>query len=315
MKAATVIEVVIIVFLLGIGFIISGIMVNIAPEIIPNVNTSVTYNNIDTFEDDTNNTDPNGNSSAGDYNPFYTYDEIGWDGGDGGYDNVTNLTDYQFDGNNGMWYYGNATMAGGTYTLLGENGNELCGRTDIDTVTWAMNFEYNTFNWDDANVSLGTDVSLYDCDLGLIVWLIVNETNASLWTTGPTMLMEIAITNMTFYRVEVTIDYTVSGSPEVSSSFWSLDLGGLFTVEADSNVTNIDCSKLWFVLYTPQRAGYWSNMVFDDFQFEFTVQGLGDDVADQIGNWQNDMVLVASVIIFAIILAILFLTIGKLRKK
>lgn len=290
-------------------FVILGAVVGVNDDM---ESSSATYTNIDTFEDDTNNTDPNGNSSAGDYNPFYTYDEIGWDGGDGGYDNVTNTTDYQFDGDNGMWYYGNASFAGGTYYLLGEDGNELCGRTDIDSITWAMNFQFNTFNWDEANVSLGTDVSLYDCDLGLIVWLVVNETNATLYTTGPTVLMQIPISNMTFYRVEVTIDYSPSGTPEVSSSFWSLDLPGFFTVQEDSNVTYIDCSKLWFVLYTPERAGYWSNMVFDDFEFKFTVNS---ETTSALEDLPLMWAVVISVIVLAIIVGVLFIALSEARKK
>lgn len=290
-------------------FVVLGVVANVNTDV---GSASTTYTNIDTFEDDTNNTDPNGNSSAGDYNPFYTYDEIGWDGGDGGYDNVTNTTDYQFDGDNGMWYYGNDSFADGTYYLLGEDGNELCGRTDIDTITWAMNFEFNTFNWDVANVSLGTDVSLYDCDLGLIVWLVVNETNATLYTTGPTVLMQIPISNMTFYRVEVTIDYLPSGTPEVTSEFWGLDLPGFFTVLLDSNTTPIDCSKLWFVLYTPARAGDWSNMVFDDFQFVFTVNSETTSALDDLPIMWG---IVIGVIVLAIVIGILFIAISEAKKK
>jgi len=281
-------------------FFMLGTLANVGDE---TYGGTTTYTNIETFEDDTVGTNPNGNSSTGD-NPFYTYNETTF----GNTDDVTNASCY--DGTQAMRYVENDSGESGDYYFLGEDGNELCDRTDISRIEWAINFAVNT---EDNEVNTGVDYSLIDCDSSYIVWLTVNETNAILYTTGPTELMNISISDDDFYRCEVEIDYSGSDAPDVSSSFWSQDLAGLFTVEEDSNETEIDCSKLWLMEVSPENDGDdLVNTTFDDLQFEFDVD---KDVTTGLEDLPVIWMMVIGVIILCIIVGVLFLIITEAKKK
>lgn len=281
-------------------FVILGTLMNVGED---TYGGTITYTNIDTFEDDVVDTDPNGNSIAGDYNPFYDYDETSFTGTPGPNDDVNDSDSY--DGSNSAWYAGNNSDANSQFYFLGEDGDELCGRTDISRIEWAINFEAGTGNE-------GTDVTLYDCDSGIIVWLTVTDTNAILYTTGPTELMNITIANMTWYRCDVEIDYSGSGSPSVATEFWSTDLAGFFTVLEDSNQTNIDCSKLWLMLVSPMRAGMDVDFYFDDLQFEFDVN---TDVTTGLETLPVLWLIVIGVIVLCIVIGVLFLIITEAKKR
>ena len=289
--------------MLIIATLIISMIVGYSGSMLPSdtVSGSRTYTNIETFEDDTVGQDPNGNSSAGEYNPFYTYDETAWTGTPNNDD--VNDTD-SYDGSQSMWLAGNNSDADSQYYFLGEDGDELCGRTDITTITWAMNFEV------DNSTNTGVDYTLYDCDSGIIVWLEVDQTNAILYTTGPTELMNITISNMTWYRVEVTIDYTPVGSPGVHSEFWSHDLAGFFTVSEDSNDTNIDCSKVWLMVASPARAGLDVNSFFDDLELDYTMVWT-TDYGSGISGTLYAFYIIVSVIFIVIVISVLMMLFSK----
>jgi len=280
-------------------FVVLGAITNVND----NMGTSSTsYSLIDTFEDDTVATDPNGNDSNGiPYTVFYEYTENNWNVTD----DVTNATDMQFDGTRGMRYAGNNIGPDGTYHFLGEDGNEFCGRTDISEITWALNFEMNDTTHE------GADYTLYDCDDGIIVWLTVTDEYATLYTTGPTELMNISISNMTWYRVVVTIDYS-GGMPMVQCNFYTLDLAGFFTVEADDNYTAVECSKLSYMVVDPARAGFVVDTAFDDLEIDFTVD---TSTTTNLGGLSDAWILVIGFIILAIIVGVLFMTITEMKKK
>ena len=279
-------------------FVVLGVVVNVNNDV---GSTSTQYTLVDYFTcptDDTNGTDPNGNDTDGvPYSTFYEYSEETW----GGVDDINDSEGYTVNGT--FWALGNDSGAESSFIFLDHNGDEFCSDYGIERIAWDFKIDNATHT--------GVDYTLYDCSLGIIVWLSVLDTNATLYTTGPTVIWNESIDNDTWYRFEMEIDYDTAPFT-YTSTLYGQDLGGLFTVELATNTTTIESTKLWMLLEDPTRAGYWGDIFTDDLEIQYTVDSSTTSSLEDLPIMWG---IVIGVIVLAIVVGILFIAISEARKK